>query len=51
MVENRRSFNTAKTHYEKLNIGDRIKIDVFDGGHEALPETAIPFLVRWLKSD
>ncbi len=42
-------FNIAKTHYKKLNIGDRIEIDVFDGGHEALPETGIPFLVRWLK--
>ncbi len=42
-------FNSAKKHYEKLNIGDRIEIDVFDGGHEALPKTGIPFLVRWLK--
>ena len=42
-------FNIAKTHYEKLYIGDRIEIDVFEGGHEALPETGVPFLVRWLK--
>ncbi len=42
-------FNIAKTHYEKLNISDRIEIDVFEGGHEALPETGIPFLVHWLK--
>ncbi len=42
-------FNMAKTHYERLNIDDRIEIDVFEGGHEALPETGIPFLVRWLK--
>lgn len=42
-------FNTAKTHYENLNIGDRIEIDVFEGGHEAIPETGIPFLIRWLK--
>lgn len=42
-------FNIAKTHYEKLNIADKIEIDVFEGGHEALPETGIPFLVRWLK--
>ena len=41
-------FNIAKTHYEKLNIAERIEIDVFEGGHEALPETGIPFLVRWL---
>ncbi len=42
-------FNTAKKHYENLNIGDRIEIDVFEGGHEAIPETGIPFLIRWLK--
>ncbi len=41
-------FNIAETHYEKLSITDRIEIDVFEGGHEALPETGIPFLVRWL---
>ncbi len=42
-------FNIAKIHYEKLGIADRIEIDVHEGGHEAIPETAVPFLVRWLK--
>ena len=42
-------FNIAKTHYEKLDIADRIEIEIFDGGHEARVETGIPFLVRWLK--
>lgn len=42
-------FNIAKTHYEKLNIEDRIEIEVFEGGHEARVESGIPFLVRWLK--
>jgi len=42
-------FEMAKTHYEKLNIEDRIEIEIFDGGHEARVETGIPFLVRWLK--
>ncbi len=41
-------FNEAKKHYEKLNIGDRINIDIFEGGHEARIETGIPFLVHWL---
>jgi len=42
-------FNIAKTHYEKLNIGERIEIDIFQGGHEARAETGIPFLIHWLK--
>jgi dipeptidyl aminopeptidase/acylaminoacyl peptidase len=41
-------FNIAKIHYEKLNIEDRIEIEVFEGGHEARVESGIPFLVRWL---
>lgn len=41
-------FEIAKKHYEKLGIGDRISIEIFDGGHEARVETGIPFLVRWL---
>ncbi len=42
-------FEIAKTHYEKLNIADRIEIEIFEGGHEARNETGIPFLARWLK--
>jgi len=42
-------FNVAKTHYEKLTIGDRIEIDIFEGGHEARVETGIPFLLKWLR--
>jgi len=42
-------FNIATTHYQKLNIEDRIEIEVFEGGHEAHVETGIPFLTRWLK--
>jgi dipeptidyl aminopeptidase/acylaminoacyl peptidase len=42
-------FNIARTHYEKLDISDRIEIEIFEGGHEARVETGIPFLIRWLK--
>lgn len=42
-------FNIAKTHYEKLDISDRIELFLFEGGHEAGVESGIPFLTRWLK--
>ena len=42
-------FNIAKAHYEKLNIADRIEIEIFDGGHEARVGSGVPFLERWLK--
>ncbi len=41
-------FEIAKQHYKKLNIEDRIQMEVFDGGHEARAETGIPFLIQWL---
>lgn len=42
-------FNVAKTHYDKLNIGDRIEAIIHEGGHEAIVESGIKFLNRWLK--
>ena len=42
-------FDIAKTHYEKLNIADRMEIEVFEGGHEARVGSGVPFLERWLK--
>lgn len=42
-------FNIAKTHYQKLDIGDRIEIDVFEGGHEARVENGVSFLAHWLR--
>jgi hypothetical protein len=42
-------FDIAKEHYQKLNIADRIEIEVFEGGHEARVNTGVPFLKRWLK--
>jgi dienelactone hydrolase len=42
-------FEIAKTHYQKLDIADRIEIDIFEGGHEARIGSGVPFLERWLK--
>ena len=42
-------FDIARTHYEKLGIGDRIEMDLFEGGHEPRIETGIPFLKKWLQ--
>jgi hypothetical protein len=41
-------FNVAKTHYEKLNIADRIEIDIHEGGHEAIIESGVRFMTKWL---
>ena len=42
-------FEVAKGHYEKLDIAERIEMDLHDGGHEARVESGIRFLSRWLK--
>jgi len=42
-------YKISKIHYEKLNIGDRIEMDLFEGGHEPRIESAIPFLKKWLQ--
>jgi len=44
-------FNIAKIHYEKLDIGDRIKIDIHEGGHEAIIESGVRFMTKWLNPD
>lgn len=41
-------FNIAKTHYEKLNIPERIEIDIHEGGHEAIIESGVKFMKIWL---
>lgn len=43
-------FNMARKHYEKLNISDRIQIDVHEGGHESVIKTGIDFLDKWIKN-
>jgi hypothetical protein len=42
-------FETAKTHYQKLLIGDRMDIVIHEGGHEAIIKSGIAFLNKWLK--
>lgn len=41
-------FNVAKTHYEKLNIQEKIELDVHEGGHDAVIESGIRFMTKWL---
>jgi hypothetical protein len=38
----------AKTHYEKLNIPERIQMDMHEGGHEAIIESGVKFMTKWL---
>ena len=40
-------FYRAKEHYDRLNIGDRIQIDLHSGGHEIRYESGVAFLKRW----
>jgi dienelactone hydrolase len=42
-------FNISGTPYEKLNIADRFQIDLHEGGHEAIIESGVKFMTRWLK--
>lgn len=41
-------YNMAKTHYEKLNIPERIQMDMHEGGHEAIIESGVKFMTKWL---
>ena len=38
----------SKEHYRKLNMADRIEMDLHDGGHEIRVESGVPFLRKWL---
>ncbi len=42
-------FEAARQHYVKLGIGDRIAMDLRDGGHETHLESGLQFLTKWLK--
>lgn len=42
-------FDKSKVHYQKLNIEDRIEIDMHEGGHEAIVPSGIKFMNKWLK--
>lgn len=41
-------FDIARAHYNKLNIEDRIEIDIHDGGHEAIIGSGVAFMTKWL---
>jgi len=42
-------FDKSKIHYNKLSIGDRIELDMHEGGHEAIILSGIKFMNKWLK--
>jgi hypothetical protein len=41
-------FEASKQHYDKLKLGDRVEIDLHEGGHEIRLESGLPFLKKWL---
>ncbi|RIH64479.1 hypothetical protein D1164_14055 [Mariniphaga sediminis] len=41
-------FNKAKIYYDKLGVGSRIKLDMHEGGHEAIVESGLQFMKKWL---
>jgi len=44
-----KEYDTARTHYEKLGLGALMELDLHEGGHEALIESGLRFMKRWLK--
>jgi len=41
-------FGHSTEHYERLGVGDRIELDLHEGGHEIRVDTGIRFMRRWL---
>lgn len=41
-------FDLSRSQYEKLNIADRIQIDLHEGGHEAIIGSGVAFITKWL---
>ncbi len=41
-------FEVSREHYKKLGIGERIEMDLHEGGHETRVESGLKFLKRWL---
>ena len=42
-------YEATREHYRKLGIGDRIEIDLHEGGHEIRLEKSLAFLKKWLE--
>ena len=41
-------YEIAINHYKKLNIPERIEMDMHEGGHEAIVESGLKFMTKWL---
>lgn len=41
-------FKKAEIPYQKLDIGDKIKLVLDEGGHEAVVDDGVKFLTKWL---
>lgn len=41
-------FDRAKVHYQKLGMDDRIDLVMHEGGHEAIADKGVAFMVKWL---
>ena len=41
-------FEQARTHYDALGVGDRIELDLHEGGHEIRVGTGLAFMQKWL---
>ena len=44
-----REFEELKGHYDRLGMGERVALDLHEGGHEIDLEKSIPFLKKWLQ--
>lgn len=44
-----KEYDLAHAHYEKLGLGDRMELDLHEGGHEARIESGIRFMRHWLQ--
>lgn len=44
-------FEIARTHYELLNIDEKIELIIHEGGHEAIVDSGVAFLKKWLTSE
>ncbi len=42
-------FERSKVHYERLGLGDRLSLELHDGGHEALAAEGVQFFKKWFK--
>lgn len=42
-------FELSRIHYDSLGLGERIELDLHDGGHEVRIETGMQFLEKWLR--